>query len=279
MRARLPIPLVASGGAGRVEHFIDVFQKGRVDGALAAGVFHRREIAIPALKAALREAGIEVTIVSELAWDKMGGLLPAVVQDADTLQVLMLGYMNQEALAATRKSRKVTFFSRSRNRLWTKGETSGNHLDLVRVEPDCDGDTLLVSGQADRADVSPRHHRAASPRRPASFLAELDVRIRRTRAGGPARSVTPPTARLRLRRVAQKVGEEAVETVIAALAEDDAALLGRGGGPDLPPHRPAAVPGAVGPRRGEGSARPSRRPPTGGGGIADRILRVRSRPF
>ena len=78
--------------------------------------------------------------LQKLDWQKQGGLLPAIVQDADTLQVLMLGYMNADALAQTQQSGKVTFFSRSKNRLWTKGESSGHFLDLVSIESDCDND-------------------------------------------------------------------------------------------------------------------------------------------
>ena len=83
-----------------------------------------------------------------LDWDKQGGLLPAVVQDADTLRVLMLGYMDRAALAATLDSGHVTFYSRSRQRLWTKGESSGQVLELVAIEADCDHDTLLVQAHA-----------------------------------------------------------------------------------------------------------------------------------
>src|SRR3546814_18642732 len=82
--------------------------------------------------------------IATLAWDRQGGLLPAVVQDVDTLRVLMLGYMSRDALGETLRSGRVTFHSRSRGRLWTKGESSGHWLDLVGLEPDCDGDALLV---------------------------------------------------------------------------------------------------------------------------------------
>lgn len=82
--------------------------------------------------------------IDALDWDKDGGLIPAIVQDAETRQVLMLGYMNRESLAATLKSRQVTFYSRSKQRLWRKGETSGNVLELVDIAPDCDSDALLL---------------------------------------------------------------------------------------------------------------------------------------
>src|SRR5690349_19681028 len=95
-------------------------------------------------RCAVADLSIENSTPDELAWDKQNGLLPAVVQDVATLRVLMLGYMNREALRITLESREATFYSRSRGRLWTKGEDSGNTLDVVRVATDCDRDTLLV---------------------------------------------------------------------------------------------------------------------------------------
>src|SRR5439155_15262504 len=94
-----------------------------------------------------RNAPLTAADIPDLGWDKMGGLLPAVVQDASSLQLLMLGYMNEEALRQTLASGLVTFYSRSRQRLWTKGETSGNHLKLVAILPDCDNDALLVRAE------------------------------------------------------------------------------------------------------------------------------------
>jgi phosphoribosyl-ATP pyrophosphohydrolase/phosphoribosyl-AMP cyclohydrolase len=96
-----------------------------------------------------------------LAWDKQDGLLPAVVQDADSLRVLMVGYMSREALAKTLDSGQVTFFSRSKGRLWTKGESSGHVLSLVRLEADCDRDTLLVQARP-QPDLPPRHRQLFS---------------------------------------------------------------------------------------------------------------------
>ena len=87
--------------------------------------------------------------INALAWDKGDGLLPAVIQDAQTGKVLMLGFMNREALRVTLSERRVTFFSRSKNRLWTKGETSNNYLNVVSVTPDCDNDTLLITANPD----------------------------------------------------------------------------------------------------------------------------------
>lgn len=160
-----------------------------------------------------------------LDWAKGGGLLPAVVQDADSLRVLMLGYMNAEALAATRASGHVTFFSRSKRRLWTKGESSGHFLDLVEVRADCDDDTLLVLA---RPHGPTCHLGRAScfPDAPGGFLVELDALVAQRERERPQGSYTTKLFEAGVRRIAQKVGEEGVETALAAVAQDDAALLG-----------------------------------------------------
>ena len=161
--------------------------------------------------------------IDQLDWDKQGGLLPAIVQDADSRQVLMLGYMDRAALRATLDSGKVTFFSRSKQRLWMKGEQSGHVLALVRLETDCDRDSLLVQA---RPQGPTCHLQRAScfADAPADFLAVLERRIEARLAAAPAESYTRRLLDKGLPKVAQKVGEEAVEAVIAALAEDDAAL-------------------------------------------------------
>ena len=160
-----------------------------------------------------------------LDWDKGGGLLPAIVQDARSHRVLMLGYMDREALAATVDTGFVTFFSRSRRRQWTKGESSGHRLRLVSLEADCDADTLLVQA----LPHGPTCHLGRAScfeGAPASALAELD-RLVETRASElPEGSYTTRLLREGIRRVAQKVGEEGVEAALAAVAEDDDALLG-----------------------------------------------------
>ena len=161
--------------------------------------------------------------IDQLDWDKQGGLLPAIVQDADSRQVLMLGYMDRAALRATLDNGKVTFFSRSKQRLWMKGEQSGHVLALVRLETDCDRDSLLVQARP----YGPTCHlqRASCfADAPADFLAVLERRIEARLAADPAGSYTRRLIDKGLPKVAQKVGEEAVETVIAALAEDDTAL-------------------------------------------------------
>ena len=163
--------------------------------------------------------------IDGLAWEKQGGLLPAIVQDADTLRVLMLGYMSREALQATLASGHVTFFSRSRQRLWMKGESSGDVLDLVRLEADCDADTLLV--QARPAGPTCHLGRASCfPQAPADGLAELDAVIAQRAQELPEGSYTTRLFEGGIRRIAQKVGEEGVETALAAVAQDDDALLG-----------------------------------------------------
>ena len=160
-----------------------------------------------------------------LAWQKQEGLLPAIVQDADSLRVLMLGYMGREALQATLDSGKVTFFSRSKQRLWMKGETSGDVLDLVHIETDCDADTLLVQA---RPHGPTCHLQRAScfPNAPADTLAALDGLVATRERDRPAGSYTTRLFEGGVRRIAQKVGEEGVETALAGVVQDDDALLG-----------------------------------------------------
>lgn len=170
-----------------------------------------------------------------LDFEKMGSLIPAVVQDADTGQVLMLGYVNEEALQHTVQSGRVTFFSRSKNRLWTKGETSGHYLTVVSLHPDCDQDALLIRARPDgptchRGTVScfEQPRQTALPTAPVSFLAELEQLVQR-RQRQPEEDPNSYTAKLfqkGLPKIAQKVGEEAVETVIDAVAGNREGLQG-----------------------------------------------------
>jgi len=160
-----------------------------------------------------------------LAWDKQDGLLPAIVQDADTQRVLMLGYMDRDALDATLASGRVTFFSRSRQRQWTKGETSGHVLELVQLEADCDGDTLLAQARP----RGPTCHLGTSScftQAPVAALAELEGLIRTRERERPPGSYTTTLFEAGIARIAQKVGEEGVETALAAVTTDDAALAG-----------------------------------------------------
>lgn len=163
--------------------------------------------------------------IDDLAWDKQGGLLPAVIQDASTLGVLMLGYMDRAALLATIECGEVTFFSRSRQKLWRKGEQSGNVLRLVSIETDCDQDTLLVMANP----AGPTCHLgtvSCFPNAPHDVLSALDLRIAERERERPAGSYTTTLFEAGVRRIAQKVGEEGVETALAAVVQDDAALLG-----------------------------------------------------
>jgi len=174
---------------------------------------------------------MNATGLGRLDWDKGGGLLPAVVQDARTARVLMLGYMNPESLRRTLDTRRVAFFSRSRNELWTKGETSGHYLDVVDVSADCDSDTILVLAHA----LGPTCHKgtetcfAEAPVPAASriaFLASLEETIARRIAESPEGSYTSRLYASGIGRIAQKVGEEGVETALAAVTRDDGELLG-----------------------------------------------------
>ncbi len=160
-----------------------------------------------------------------LAWEKQQGLLPVIVQDAGNGRVLMLGYMNRDALSATLASGRVTFFSRSKQRLWTKGETSGHFLALVSVTVDCDNDTLLVQATP-AGDTCHLQRPSCFPDAPGNFLADLDALIATRDSERPADSYTTRLFEGGLRRIAQKVGEEGVETALAAMVQDDEALLG-----------------------------------------------------
>ena len=183
----------------------------------------------------MRDRGASVTEsgVDRLDWAKGGGLLPAIVQDAATGAVLMLGYMNREALEATQRTGRVTFFSRSRGALWVKGATSGNRLDTVSIGADCDGDAILVQARP----AGPVCHTgmascfAASPPSEAArlgFLVALESVIASRVAD---RAATGYTARLVAegpRRLAQKVGEEGVEFALAAAGGSDGEVIAEG---------------------------------------------------
>ncbi|WP_430390423.1 bifunctional phosphoribosyl-AMP cyclohydrolase/phosphoribosyl-ATP diphosphatase HisIE [Dyella sp. 20L07] len=166
--------------------------------------------------------------VASLDWAKGDGLLPVVVQHWLTGEVLMVGYMNLAALEKTQATGQVTFFSRSKQRLWTKGETSGHVLALKSLRIDCDADTLLVLAEPH----GPTCHNGTSScfgdsvQPPLGFLAELDALVARRHAERPEGSYTTRLFEGGIRRMAQKVGEEGVETALAAVAQDDEALLG-----------------------------------------------------
>lgn len=159
---------------------------------------------------------------NELAWDKMDNLLPAIVQDALSGKVLMQGYMDQDALAKTLETGKVTFFSRSKQRLWTKGETSGNTLDLVSVACDCDQDSLLVlanpNGPTCHTGVESCWFDGNTPA--FTFLADLERVLAARKDADPKSSYTASLYNKGIKRIAQKVGEEGVETALAATVHD-----------------------------------------------------------
>jgi len=164
---------------------------------------------------------------SRLDWNKSGGLLPAIVQHWLTGEVLMLGYMNAEALARTQALGKVTFYSRSKERLWTKGESSGNELLLKSISVDCDADTLLVQadpqGPTCHLGTSSCFGDAVQPS--LGFLARLDALVAKRKSELPEGSYTTKLFNGGTRRIAQKVGEEGVETALAAVAQGDDELL------------------------------------------------------
>jgi phosphoribosyl-ATP pyrophosphohydrolase len=168
--------------------------------------------------------------LNRIDWAKGDGLLPAIVQHARTGEVLMLGYMNAEALAQTQARGLVTFYSRSKQRLWTKGESSGHVLKLQSIRTDCDGDTLLIQAQPHgptcHQGTSSCFGESADVRPPLGFLAELDALVASRHAERPAGSYTTSLFEGGIRRMAQKVGEEGVETALAAVAQEDAELLG-----------------------------------------------------
>lgn len=158
---------------------------------------------------------------NRLDWTKTDNLLPAIVQHAVSGEVLMLGYMNKEALAATEQSGKVTFFSRTKQRLWTKGESSGNFLNVVSMTPDCDSDTLLILANP----IGPTCHLGNdSCFHPASsdwgFLYQLEQLLASRKTASPESSYTAQLYASGTKRIAQKVGEEGVETALAATVND-----------------------------------------------------------
>lgn len=166
------------------------------------------------------------TSPSVIRFDALTGLVPAIIQDADTGQVLMLGYLNEEAWTRTRQEGKVTFYSRSKQRLWTKGESSGNYLLVVSWHVDCDEDTVLIrvapaGPTCHRGTVSCFEHEGelVAPVAPISFLASLERLIvdRKTFPESAPSSYTVSLLKKGIPKIAQKVGEEAVETVIDAV--------------------------------------------------------------
>ena len=164
-----------------------------------------------------------------LAWEKMGGLIPAIVQDSVDGRVLMQGFMNREALDVTLDTGRVTFWSRSREQLWTKGETSGNYLDLVEIHVDCDRDCLLVrvvpEGPTCHLGTDSCFDGEGRVAPELAFLVDLECVIAERDNARPQGSYTTTLLEAGVKRIAQKVGEEGVETALAAVAGDDEELL------------------------------------------------------
>jgi phosphoribosyl-ATP pyrophosphohydrolase/phosphoribosyl-AMP cyclohydrolase len=161
----------------------------------------------------------------KLDFTKDNGLVPVIIQDATSAQVLMLGYMNEEALEKTKAEKRVTFFSRSQNRLWTKGETSGNFLNVVDVQIDCDQDTILIKANA----VGPTCHTGSAScfgeESSKGFLYKLEETISNRIDSDDPDSYTNKLYKRGINKVAQKVGEEAVELVIEAKDQNDDLFL------------------------------------------------------
>lgn len=161
-------------------------------------------------------------------FEKQNGLVPAIIQDSVTLNVLMLGYMNEEAYKKTVSTKKVTFYSRSRKCLWTKGETSGNYLELVSIKTDCDNDTLLIRA----IPHGPTCHTGTdtcwgedNKKNPVLFLTELQDFINKRHEEMPENSYTTSLFKDGTERMAQKVGEEVLEAVIEAVKGDNKRLI------------------------------------------------------
>ena len=165
----------------------------------------------------------------KLDWTKVDGLIPAVVQDARTGAVLMLGYMNREALGETLERARVVFYSRTRRRLWEKGETSGHHLEVVNVSADCDSDALLVlanpQGPVCHQGTPTCFTAPPTAAESLAFLAQLEAIITQRMAEKPQGSYTASLCAAGPARIAQKIGEEGVEVALAAAAGEDSAIV------------------------------------------------------
>ena len=168
-------------------------------------------------------------LATRIDWEKVDGLVPAIIQDFGSSQVLMMGYMNQEALAKTLETEKVTFFSRTKNRLWTKGEESGNSLNLVNISLDCDNDTLLIKVNP----VGPTCHTGTTTcwdgdkteETQLVWLHQLEQLLAERKSADPDSSYTASLYARGTKRISQKVGEEGVEVALAATSGDKAELV------------------------------------------------------
>jgi len=161
----------------------------------------------------------------QIDFEKTGGLVPVIIQDVQTLEVLMLGYMNQEAWTKTEQEGKVTFYSRSKQRLWTKGEESGNFLYVKESHIDCDKDTILIKASPVGSTCHTGSRSCFQTNYNQNFIFELEQIIADRYANPAEESYVNKLRKKGLNKIAQKVGEEGVETVIAALAETDADFI------------------------------------------------------
>jgi|GEM_PF-169 len=225
--SRVRIPVIASSGAGKMKDFLEALTLGRADAALAASLFHYGKVKIPTLKRYLarNQIGIRPCVSSsrrrgsgdDLDFQKLGGLIPVIIQNAQTQQTLMLGFMNREAYEKTRQTGFVWFYSRTRQRLWKKGEESGNALKVLKILPDCDRDTLLIKA----IPTGPTCHTGE----PSCFgdegdaLTELFEVIRERKKTLPKNSYTASLFRAGLPHISAKVLEESVEVIHAAKKE------------------------------------------------------------
>lgn len=160
--------------------------------------------------------------IAQLAWEKVDELMPCVVQDIESGNVLMLGYMNEDALVKTLKTKQVTFFSRTKQRLWTKGETSGHTLNLVTLSVDCDQDCLLAQVNPHGPTCHLGNETCWNNAQVTSmgFLHQLEKTLASRKSADPESSYTAKLYAKGVKRIAQKVGEEGVETALAATAGD-----------------------------------------------------------
>ncbi|MFA5948203.1 MAG: bifunctional phosphoribosyl-AMP cyclohydrolase/phosphoribosyl-ATP diphosphatase HisIE [Candidatus Gracilibacteria bacterium] len=162
----------------------------------------------------------------KLNFKKLNGLIPAIVQDSSTMQVLMLGFMNKEAYEQTLKSKKVTFFSRTKKRLWVKGETSGNYLEVVKINADCDDDTLLILAKPKGETChTGKYSCFGNKENNVGFLNELFDLIKDRKEKMPNNSYTTYLFNKGLNEIVKKVGEESIETIIAAKSETKKRLI------------------------------------------------------
>lgn len=219
------IPVIASGGAGTLEDLREAFELGQVDAVLAASIFHYKELTIPETKEYLAKAGIPVRRVEAGELKYTDGLIPAVVQDVNSGQVLMVAYMNQESLEKTLATGRTWFYSRSRQELWPKGETSGNIQEVVAITTDCDRDTLLIkviqqgSGACHEGTWSCFHYPLIEERSipgRAAVLDELRQVIRERREHPVEGSYTNYLFDKGVDKICKKIGEEAAEVIVAA---------------------------------------------------------------